>query len=176
MSLNQNAEVGVAGFGGILAGQYEPLAIPVTTKTSFNATAPAIARGQVITIQKFGADQGKIREAVTTDEGPFGMAFSAKEVNDTRIEYISMQTGFIGYLVSDGVIKPGQNVIVATTAGQVIAELTSATVTGDRDRIVGTFLSKAVEVSKSGSGSFVPSNAADGDIVRVAFAGTAGEF
>lgn len=176
MSLNQSAEVGVAGFGGIIAGQYEPLTVPVVTKTSNNATAPAISRGDVITVVKTGSDRGKIREAVSGDEGPFGMAFSDKAVNATRIEYISMQQGFIGYVIADGAIKAGQNVIVASTAGQVIAEVTSETVTGAQDLIVGTFEGKAIEVSKRGSGKFVPSDAADGDIVAIAFASTRGEI
>ena len=177
MSLNQSAEVGVAGFGGILPGQYEPLAVPVTTKTSFNAAAAALVRGNIITTQKFGATRGQIRIATADDEGPFGMVFADKAVNDTRVEYISMQQGFIGYVIADGAIKPGQNVIVSTsTDGQVEAEITTATVTADRDKIVGTFISKGVEVSKSGSGSFVPSDAADGDIIRVAFASTGGEI
>ena len=177
MSLNQSAEVGVAGFGGILPGQYEPLTVPVYTRTSFNATAPALVRGDVITVEKIGATRGQIRIATSGDEGPFGMVFTDKALNDTRVEYISMQAGFIGYVIADGAIKPGQNVIVSTaTDGQVEAELTTATVTGAQDLIVGTYLSKGIEVSKSGSGAFVPSDAADGDIVRVEFAGTRGAF
>lgn len=177
MSLNQSAEVGAAGFGGIIAGQYEPLSVPVVTKTSNNATAAAINRGDVITVVKTGADRGKIRAATSGDEGPFGMAFSAKASSATRVEYVSMQQGFIGYVIADGAIKAGQNVIVSTaTDGQVVAEVTSETVTGAADLIVGTYEGKAIEVSKRGSGAFVPSDAADGDIVAVAFASTRGEI
>lgn len=178
MSLNQSAEVGVAGYGGVIAGQYEPLTVPVFTKTSNNKlTGTALTRGNVITVEKFGANQGKIRIATSGDEGPFGMVFSDAASSDTRVEYISMQQGFIGYIISDGAIKPGQNVIVSTsTNGQVEAEVTTATVTGAQDLIVGTYISKGVEVSKSGSGVYTPSDAADGDIIRVAFASTRGEI
>jgi hypothetical protein len=176
MSLNQEASVGVAGYGGQLAGQYEPLSVPVTTKTSANAVSAAINRGDVITVEKFGADQGKIRKAVADDIGPFGMAFSDKASGDTRIEYVSLQLGFIGYLTADGAIKPGQAVVVASTDGRVEAELTSETVTQDSDELVGTYISKAIEVSKSTSGVYVPSDAAQDDVVRVAFASTRGEI
>jgi hypothetical protein len=178
MSLNQTAPLqgSDTGFGGQAAGQYEPLSIPVTSKTAFRATDPAIARGQVITVEKFGANMGKIREAVANDIGPFGMCKVAKALNDPRIEFISLQYGFIGYLVSDGAIKPGQAVVVAGTDGQVVAELTTGTVTQDSDEIVGTYVSKADEVSKSGSGTFVPSDAANDDVIRVAFASSRGEI
>lgn len=177
MSLNQSAEVGVAGFGGIIAGQYEPLAVPVTTKTNNNKiTGTAINRGDVITVEKFGTNRGGIRKAVSGDEGPFGMCYKDAASADTRIEFISLQLGFIGYVLSAGAIKPGQQVIVSATAGRVAAEIASETVTADRDKIVGTFISKAIEVAQSTSGVYKPSDAANNDIVRVAFAGTAGEI
>lgn len=176
MSLNQTAEVGVAGFGGVLAGQYEPLAVPVTTKTSNRKVTGALVRGDIITTQKSGANEGKIRKAVSGDVGPFGMVFTDAAANDTRVEFISMQQGFIGYVVADGAIKPGDNVIVASTGGQVIAEAATATAVGSDMLVVGTYISKGIEVAKSGSGTEVPSDAADGDIVRVAFASTRGEI
>lgn len=179
MSLNDTAELQGAntGFGGVAKGQYEPLTVPVFTKTSAKKlTGASIARGDLITTQKSGADVGKIRKAVSGDVGPFGMCFTDAGTNDTRIEYISMQSGFIGYLVADGAIVPGQQVIVASTAGQVIAEAASATATGSNLKVVGTYISKAIEVSKSGSGVYVPSDAANDDIVRIAFASNRGEI
>ena len=181
MSLNDTAELQGAntGFGGVAKGQYEPLTVPVFTKTSAKKlTGASIDRGDLITtVKQVGhADIGKIRKAVSGDVGPFGMCFTDAGTNDTRIEYISMQSGFIGYLVADGPIKPGAQVIVASTAGQVITEAASATVTGSNLKVVGTYISKAIEVSKSGSGVYVPSDAADDDIVRIAFASNRGEI
>lgn len=179
MSLNQSAPLqGVnTGFGGQAAGQYEPLSVPVTTKTAFRAVTGVITRGDIITVAKGGADAGKIRIATSGDVGPFGMCYKDKASSDPRIEFISMQAGFIGYVTADGAIKPGESVICSTsTDGQVVAEISTGTVTGDADNVVGTYISKAIEVSKSGSGVYVPSNAADGDIIRVAFAATRGEI
>lgn len=175
MSLNQSAPVGAAGYGGVLAGQYEPLTVPVRTKTSYSAVTGTLTRGQVITVAKGGADKGKIRVATTNDVGPFGMVYRDKASSDVRVEYISMQEGFIGYLVADGAIVSGEGV-VCTTAGKVVAEISSGTVTQGADELVGTFLSKATEVSKSGSGVYRPSDAAQNDVIRVVFAGTRGEF
>jgi hypothetical protein len=179
MSLNQTAPLQGAnvGFGGQAAGQYEPLSVPVTSKTSNRAVVGVISRGDVITVDKGGANAGKIRIATSGDVGPFGMAYKSKLSADTRIEFVSLQVGFIGYLVADGAIKPGESVIPSTsTDGQVVAEIASGTVVGTSDEVVGTFISKADEVSKSTSGTEVPSDAADGDIIRVAFASTRGEI
>jgi hypothetical protein len=179
MSLNQTSPLQGAnvGFGGQAAGQYEPLSVAVTSKTSARAVVGVISRGDVITVEQGGANAGKIRIATSGDVGPFGMCYKDKASSDPRIEFISLQVGFIGYLVADGAIKPGEGVIPSTgTDGQVIAEIASGTVVGASDELVGTFISKANEVSRSGSGVYVPSDAADGDIIRVAFAGTRGEI
>jgi hypothetical protein len=176
MSLNDTAEVGVAGFGGILPGQYEPLAVPVTTKTSNSKLVGALVRGDVITTEKAGANKGGIRIAVSGDVGPFGMCYKDAGANDTRVEFISLQLGFIGYLIADGALEPGANVVVASTAGQVIQEAASATAVGSNLPVVGTYISKAIEVNKSTSGVSKPSDAADGDIVRVAFGSNRGEI
>lgn len=179
MSLNQAAPLQGAnvGFGGQAAGQYEPLSVPVTSKTAFRAVTGVIARGDVITVEKGGANAGKIRIATSGDVGPFGMCYKDKANTDPRIEFVSLQVGFIGYVVADGAIKPGESVIPSTsTDGQVVAEISAGTVVGTSDEVVGTYISKANEVSKSGSGVVVPSDAADGDIIRVAFASTRGEI
>lgn len=176
MSLNDTAEVGVAGFGGILPGQYEPLAVPVTTKTSNSKLTGALVRGDVITTEKAGSNKGGIRKAVSGDVGPFGMCYKDAGANDTRVEFVSLQLGFIGYVIADGALEPGANVVVASTAGQVIQQAASATAVGSALPVVGTFISKAIEVNKSTSGVSKPSDAADGDIVRVAFASNRGEI
>lgn len=178
MSLNQSAPLQGAntGFGGQAAGQYEPLAVPVTSKTSNRAVASgAIARGAVITVEKGGASNGKIRIATAGDVGPFGMAYKTKANGETRIEFISIQQGFIGYVIADGVIKPGA-AVKPTTGGKVIAAVVGTTVDDAKEEVVGTYISKAAEVSKSGSGVYVPSDAAQNDIIRVAYASSVGEI
>lgn len=177
MSLNQTAPVGAAGLGGVIAGQYEPLSVPVTSKTAYRAMTGVLTRGNVITIEKGGGNDAKIRIVTSGDIGPFGMCYKDKTSSDVRVEFISMQTGFIGYVVADGAIKPGASVKPSTaTDGQVVAAVVGGTADDSSDEIVGTYISKAIEVSKSGSGVYVPSDAADGDIIRVAFAGTRGEI
>lgn len=179
MSLNQTAPLQGAntGYGGQAMGQYEPLSVPVTSKTAYRAVTGVISRGHVITIAKGGADDGKIRIATSGDIGPFGMCYKDKASSDVRVEFISAQIGFIGYLKADGAIKPGASVKPSTsTNGEVVAAVVGGTADDSSDEIVGTFISKADEVSKSGSGVYVPSDAADGDIIRVAFAGTRGEI
>lgn len=176
MSLNQTAPVGAAGLGGIIVGQYEPASVPVESKTSKLATAPALTRGQVITIDKTGATRGQIRVATYPDFGPFGMVYKDKALNETRVEFIS-QRGVIVYLKSDGAIKPGMPVKPSpTTPGEVVEAVLSGTAPDDVDEIVGIYISKGIEVAKSNSGTEVPSDAADGDIIRVRLAGTNGDL
>lgn len=174
MSLNQSAQVGVEGYGGILAGGYEPSedGAPVTTKARKRATTAAITKGQVITIAKTGSDRGKIRTATAGDFGPFGMAWKDKASNDTRVEFISKE-GVVVYLVADGTISPGMPVI-PTTAGKVIEadEGTNTTLFDLEAAIVGYCEGKAVEVSKRASGTETPSVAVQGDIVAVKLTNT----
>lgn len=174
MSLNQNAQVGVAGFGGILAGGYEPSedGVPVTTKARKRATSATIDQGAVITIVKTGGDRGKIRTAVAGDFKPFGMAWKPKESGDTRVEFISKE-GAVVYLIADGPIEPGMPVI-PTTGGKVIEadEGTNTTLFDLEAAICGYCEGKAVEVSKRASGTETPSAAAQGDIVAVKLVNT----
>lgn len=169
MSLNQAAQVGVEGYGGILLGNYEPSedGVPVPTKARKRATTAAIVKGQVLTIVKTGADKGKIRTAVSGDFGPFAMAWKDKALNDTRVEFIS-RDGFVGYVEAGGTIAPGMPVVTAN-GGKVVEADVSSTVFDDDNMIVGYCEGKAIEVSKRASGTETPSSASNGDIVAVKF-------
>jgi hypothetical protein len=165
MSLNQAAPVGTAGYGGVFAGQYEPIG-EVRSRSSGNAGTAAIARGELITIVKTGGTKGKFRTAVAGDTTPFAMAIEDKALNGTRVVYVS-QPGIKVYLIADGAITPGMPV-VATAAGKVVEAVPSdvSTAPDSAEEYVGVYLKKAVDVTGL-DGVSIPADAAQNDIVVI---------
>lgn len=134
-------------------GQYEPQGNIVIQAAK---TGAAIAKGDV-------CDQtgGQWRTAPAgTGAGPYAICTKAAAAADTTVQLLLYG---IVYVTADSAITPnGMLLISPSTAGQVVATATAVITT-----LVGIYLGHENE----GDGATVPTDAADGDVIRIFFAG-----
>lgn len=148
----------------------------IVTGTKATGGSSAIAVGKVV---KLTESTGVWSSAATSSKGPFGVCANVYPVNGDSDAIINVANGGEWYVTADGAIKPYTRVVVsASTAGEVIAFSSTsidttpaqADVVAARDefsRIVGIYLGHEGE----GKGGTVPTDAADGDIIRILLGG-----
>jgi hypothetical protein len=136
----------------VAAGQYEPQgAILIQSKK----TGSAIAKGDLCHLSS-GSWQTTANGSAT---GPFAVCTKAAAAADTTVQLLIKG---IVYMTADGAITINNPVTPAATAGQIVQ---TATPVGTG--CCGFYLAHENE----GDGATVPTDAADGDIVRVHFGG-----
>jgi hypothetical protein len=132
-------------------GQYEPQGAVLIQSLK---TGSAIARGDVCDVSS-----GSWKTATTSSTGPFAVCTKAAAAADTTVQLIIKG---IVYVTADGVIVPNNPVGPAPTAGQVIQTATL---------VASATIGKYLAHENEGDGATVPTNTADGDVVRIELGG-----
>lgn len=153
-------------------GSYEPQG--AVTFQSSKGTSAGITKGELCNIS---AGKWVKTPAAAAVAGPFAVCTKTATAAATTVQLV--KKGIV-HLTADGTITVNALVQPATaTAGQVIAytasSVTSTVPTGtettaaaaDFSRVVGIYLGHEGE----GDGNTIPTNAADGDVIRVLMTG-----
>ena len=134
-------------------GNYEPQGAIVIQAAKTNA---AIAKGDVC-----DSTGGQWRTAPAgTGAGPYAVCTKAATAADTTVQLLLR--GLV-YVTADSVIVPNAMLLISpSTAGQVVSTATA---------VITTYVGKYLYHENEGDGSTVPTNAADGDVVKIDFGG-----
>src|SRR5688572_16690195 len=125
------------------------------TITAEKGTSAGITKGDVCSLSS-----NKWITASTSASGPFAVAIETTATATTTQDLI---TGGIVYVTADGTINPNASVVVsASTAGHVQASATPFAA-----GVIGRYLGHENEPS----GTTVPTQAVDGDIIRILLGG-----
>jgi len=160
------------------AGNTESLKY-IVTGTKATGGSSAIAVGKVV---KLTEATGVWSAAATSSKGPFGVCANVYPVNGDSDAIINVAVGGgEWYVTADGAIKPYARVMISgSTAGEVVTWASAtidttpaqADVVAARDefsKVVGIYLGHEGE----GKGGTVPTDAADGEIIRILLGGGA---
>lgn len=135
----------------VAAGQYEPQGAILIQAAK---TGAAIAKGDVC-----DSTGGQWRTAPAgTGAGPYAICTKAAAASDTTVQLLI--SGLV-YVTADSTIVPNAMLIISpSTAGQVVSTATA---------VITTIVGKYLYHENEGDGATVPTNASDGDIIKIHF-------
>lgn len=135
----------------VAAGQYEKQGAIIVQS---GKTGAAIARGDICDLSS-----GEWRTAPAgTGAGPYAVCTKAAAAADTTVQLLL--SGIVYVTADSAITKNGMVFISPSTAGQVVQTATA---------VLTTYVGKYLGHENEGDGATVPTDAVDGDIIRIHF-------